>query len=254
MSKIPVKKKTNQILSQSVLIEKSHLLNLENNKNKNYNQSNKASSKPKNNNNKINQLPISLKLKPINKDKNAFITSKSYRLSPNQNNIKTKKQTQRSISEKDNRKNVKANSVSKRNSLNHNHLNNFSTSLNESSIISSNPLINNNNSNKNSPNKNSNKKNLRKKISNNNNAFSFSNSPILSSDHKKKKIITINKKIFSPFSSEINHKITKVKPITKPQKNNSTINEKLNDMKSKNLFQNFKSRKLNNTHCSNKNF
>ena len=245
--KIPVKKKPNQIISQSVLIEKSHLSNLENNKNKNNNHSSKVSSKSKNN----NKSPISLKLKPINKNKNEFITSKSYRLSPNHNNIKTKKQTQRSISEKDNRKN--SNSVSKRNSLNQNHLNNFSTSLNESSIINSNHLINNNNSNKNSPNKNLNKKNAHKKISNNT-ALSFSNSPILSSEHKTKKMITINKKIFSPFSSELNHKITKVKPINQNQKNNSTINEKLNDIKSKKLFQNFKSRKFNNTHCSNKNF
>ncbi len=252
--KIPVKKKTNQILSQSVLIEKSHLLNLENNKNKNNNHSSKVSSKTKNNNNKVNPSPISLKLKPNIKDKNEFITSKSYRLSPNQNNIKTKKQTQRSISEKDNRKNSNANSVTKRNSLNQNHLNNFSTSLNESSIISSTHIINNNHSNKGSPNKNLNKNNVHKKISSNNNAFSFSNSPILSSDHKKKKMITINKKIFSPFSSEVNHKITKVKPITQHQKNNSTINEKINDMKSKNLFQSLKSRKFNNTHCSNKNF
>ena len=218
--KNPSKKKYNPITSQSVLLEKTHLLNFENFKIKNNNQKNDKIPKPKKIR-KITPSPISLRLKPNNKDKNSsFIMTKSYRVSPNQNNIKPKKHKQRSISEKDNRKNTISESISKRNTSNKNDINNnHSISLNESSIINSNTIISNYKSyNKYSPNKIHFQNHLQKKnaIPFHSNPLSSSNSPILSLSTKSKQKITINKKTFSPFCSDgINNKIKKVQKIYK---------------------------------------
>ena len=258
------KKKHNPITSQSVLLEKTRLLNFENFKLKNNNQKNDQIPKPKKIR-KITPTPISLRLKPNNKDKNSsFITTISYRLSPNQNNIKPKKQKQRSISEKDNRKTSISESISKRNTSNKNDINNnHSISLNESSIINSNTIMSNHkNYNKYSPNKIHFQNHLQKKnaIQIHSNPLSSSNSPSLSLNTKSKQKITINKKTFSPFCSDgINNKTKKVKPLTHHQKNHSNNlfydNLKINSFHSKNIFQNFKSKKLINiVQSSSKNF